>query len=109
MKNTKLSALQIGIIVLILATAIIHLMLGRSLFILNGLGYLGLLAALFLPIPFLLPYRKSVHWVLMGYVALTIVLYFVFRGSQAFSNPLGLIDKTIEIILLVFLWLQRRA
>jgi hypothetical protein len=61
--------LQIGIIVLTLATAIIHLQLvfPSVLFILNGLGYLGLLGALYLPIPQLAGYRPLVCWALVGY------------------------------------------
>jgi hypothetical protein len=55
--------LRVGIFLLTLATALIHLYLALSaipyyglnsgvmLFILNGLGYLGLLAVLQLPIP----------------------------------------------------------
>jgi hypothetical protein len=48
-------ALRLGVLVLTVATAGIHLYLGLSsglpLFVLNGLGYLMLLAALYLPIP----------------------------------------------------------
>jgi hypothetical protein len=57
MASTSVSAndpLRIGVIVLTVGTALIHLYLGLQgipLFILNGLGYLGLLAALILPIP----------------------------------------------------------
>lgn len=45
--------LRIGIIVLTAATALIHLQLNfpDPVFILNGLGYLTLLAALYLPVP----------------------------------------------------------
>ncbi len=73
--------LGVGIFLLALATTAIHLYLGLSfgntLFVLNGLGYLGLLAALQLPIPQLARFRPIVRWVLVGYTALTIVLYFV--------------------------------
>lgn len=108
MKATKLTGLQIGIIVLTILTAIVHLLLGRPIFILNGLGYLGLLGLLFLPLSFLRPYRKIAPWVLMGYAALTIILYFVVQGNRAFGNILGLVTKLDEVILLVLLWLERR-
>ena len=57
MASTSTSAngpLRIGVILLTVGTAVIHLYLGLQgfpLFILNGLGYLALLAALILPIP----------------------------------------------------------
>ena len=51
-ESSRLSAVQIGIIILTLATALIHfsLLFPNVMFILNGLGYLTLLAAYFLPI-----------------------------------------------------------
>ena len=55
--------IRLGIIALTIATAIVHLYLGFQglpLFVLNGLGYLALLAALCLPIPRLDPYRDAV-------------------------------------------------
>jgi hypothetical protein len=49
------SVLRLGVVVLALTTAIIHLYLGLSfgdpVFVLNGLGYLALFAALYLPFP----------------------------------------------------------
>ena len=95
--------LAVGIFLLALATAAIHLYLGLSfgntLFVLNGLGYLGLLAALQLLIPQLSPFRPIVRWVLVGYTTLTIVLYFV----MAPLTVIGLVDKTIEVALIVLL------
>ena len=95
--------LGVGIFLLALATAAIHLYLGLSfgntLFVLNGLGYLGLLAALQLPIPQLSPFRPIVRWVLVGYTTLTIVLYFV----MAPLTVIGFVDKTIEVTLIVLL------
>ena len=95
--------LAVGIFLLALATAAIHLYLGLSfgntLFVLNGLGYLGLLAALQLPIPQLSSFRPIVRWVLVGYTTLTIVLYFVMAPLMV----IGLVDKTIEVALIVLL------
>jgi hypothetical protein len=106
MASSRTSArvgLGVGIVLLALATAIIHLYLGLSfgntLFVLNGLGYLGLLAALQLPIPQLARFRSFVRWVLVGYTALTIVLYFV----MAPLTVIGLVDKAIEVALIVLL------
>jgi hypothetical protein len=95
--------LWVGILLLTLATAAMHLYLGLSfgntLFVLNGLGYLGLLAALRLPIPQLVRFRGAVRWALVGYTALTIVLYFI-------DNPgmiIGYVDKAIEVTLIALL------
>jgi hypothetical protein len=56
------AALRAGIVLLTLGTALIHLQLDfpDPVFILNGLGYLTLLAALYLPIPRIARYTKSV-------------------------------------------------
>jgi hypothetical protein len=102
--KAQLGSLQIGIIVLTLATALIHLTLvfPSPLFILNGLGYLALWAALFLPIPQLRGYRSQVRWALLGYTALTIVLW-VIMGSRI---PLAYVTKVIELVLIVLLLLE---
>lgn len=95
--------LGVGILLLALGTAVIHLYMGLSfgntLFLLNGLGYLGLLAALYLPIPQLARFRGAARWALVGYTALTIVLW-------AFENPgmtIGYVDKAIEAALITLL------
>jgi hypothetical protein len=104
--------LRIGIFVLTLATAGIHLYLaltaipymglnfGVMLFILNGLGYLGLLAALQLPIPQLSPFRSAARWALIGFAALTIVLFFIMAPVYTI---LGYVDKVIEAALIALL------
>ncbi len=85
--------LRVGIFLLTLATALIHLQLAfpDPAFILNGLGYLTLLAALYLPIPQVGRYRSMVRWALIGYTALTIFLW-VLLGAR---TPIGYIDKMI--------------
>lgn len=110
--RTQFGTIQIGIVILTLITTVIHLILGiqtnNTLFILNGIGYLGLLAALYLPLDFLVGLRDLVRWVLIGYAAVTIVLFFVFNGAGAFSSVLGLITKVVEVVLIVLLWMDRR-
>lgn len=104
------SVLRLGGIVLTLTTAIIHLYLGSlvfPLFVLNGLGYLALLAALYLPIPQLTPYRRTTRWVLVGYTALTIILWLVITGGA--STTIGYIDKIVEVLLIILLVAQARA
>ena len=100
------NVLRIGIIVLTLATAFIHLQLNfpDPVFILNGLGYLALLAALYLPVPQLARYRHVVRLVLIAYAALTIFLW-VLVGAH---TPIGYIDKAMEVTLIALLLLQGR-
>jgi hypothetical protein len=102
--SSENSVLRIGIAVLTLATALIHLQLNfpDPVFILNGLGYLALLAALFVPIPQIARYRNAVRLVLVGYAALTILLW-VLVGAR---TPIGYIDKGIEVVLISLLLLD---
>ena len=110
MASTSISAdgpLRIGVILLTVGTALIHLYLGLQgfpLFVLNGLGYLGLLAALILPIPRISEYRNLVRWVLVGYTALTIFLW-ILVGAR---NAIGYTDKIIEVCLIVLLLIDAR-
>jgi hypothetical protein len=110
MASTSVSAdglLRIGVILLTVGTATIHLYLGLQgfpLFVLNGLGYLGLLAALILPIPRISEYRILVRWVLVGYTALTIFLW-ILVGAR---NAIGYTDKAIEVCLVALLLIETR-
>lgn len=72
----------------------------------NGLGYLGLLGALFLPIPIIKDVRFVWRWLLIGYTALTIVMYFYYNGLGV--DELGVATKVAEVILIVLLVLDRR-
>ena len=74
------------------------------MFILNGLGYLALLAALYLPVAPLARYRGAVRWVLVGYTALTILLW-VLIGAR---STIGYVDKVIEVALIALLLLEAR-
>ena len=99
--------LRIGVIILTIGTAVIHLYLGLQgfpLFILNGLGYLALLAALTLTIPGISDYRSLTRWVLAGYTTLTILLW-ILVGAR---NSIGYADKIIEIVLVALLVLEAR-
>ena len=90
-----------SVIGLTVATAVIHIALFNPLMILNGVGYLVLLAALYF-LPQTAAYRPTVRYVLMGYAAVTILGYFVLNGDL--SSPLGMVSKLIEIALIVVLW-----
>lgn len=96
--------LRAGIIALTLGTAFIHLSLNfpDPVFILNGLGYLGLLAALYLPIPQVTHYRNLTRWVLIGYTALTLMLWF----AIGLRTPIGYITAAVEAALILLLLLE---
>jgi hypothetical protein len=105
-------SLGFGIFVLTVATAVIHLYLALSaiasigfnfgvmLFILNGLGYLGLLAVLQLPIRQLARFRSAARWTLIAFAALTIVLFFIIAPEYTI---IGYVDKAIEVALIALL------
>lgn len=108
-KNTLKSL----ILILGLATALIHLYLNIRLsrldiaFTLNGLGYLALLAAMFGNLSFARGRSTLIHYAFMGFTAITILAWFALSGN--FGDSLAVIDKLIEIILLVVLWLHLKS
>lgn len=113
-QSVKMNGLRWGVVGLTVATAIIHLVLGigspepmfKVLFVLNGLGYLVLVAALY----FLQPFagnRSLIRWALLGFTAVTVILYFIFNGADAFKSALGLADKVIEVVLIILLWMDK--
>ena len=108
----NLSSRQKAIVGLTVVTALIHIVLGvmsggsfMIIFLLNGLGYLALLAGLYF-LPQLAGQRSLVRWALLGFTAVTFILYFVFNWPDIWS-PMGLVDKVIELILIVFLWQEK--
>ena len=120
----KLTGRQIGIILAVLFTAAMHLAAAFDkalfpdgpdpLFVLNGLGYLGLLGAYFLPIPFFKQRHTLVRTGLIGFVIVTIIawlviwvgLYVIRDGTPFFSHDsiYGVPSKIDELILLALLW-----
>ncbi len=69
------------------------------LFILNFVGYIVLGVALYLP--FLLKIQRIVRWLLIVYTAVTIAAYFLIAGTH--GETLGIVDKVIEVALIVLL------
>ena len=102
----KYSPLQIGIILLVVATAIIHIVLAVPenliMFYLNGFGYLILVTALYLPQ--LKNRRGLIRWALIAYTAVTI-LGWIAVGER---TPIAYIDKLIEAALIVLLVIEGR-
>ena len=107
----NLNGKQIEIVLAALATATLHITLFPDIvFTLNGLGYIGLLGAFLLPIPFLQQNRTLVWWAFVGYTALTIVLW-VIMGDKNFmagtSSATGYYAKAAEVILIILLWMEK--
>ena len=100
-----------GIIIFTLATALLHLSLlprlGLDPIALNGLGYLALLGAYFLPIPFFQERRRLVWWAFLGYTVLTLILWVILGDKNFtfdFSNAaIGYYAKAAELFLIGFL------
>lgn len=106
MNNSSLSPAKIAIILLTIATAGIHfsLLFPDPIFILNGLGFLALLAAYFLPLPFARDNRSLVKWAFMGYTAVTILAWIAIGEKSWPAGMMGYITKLIEVALIAMLW-----
>lgn len=109
-EGTKFGLVQVGIIVLALVAALVHLvvlnmLMGKIdlLFTLNGLGYLALLAAYFLPQ--LRSMRGLVRWALIGYTLVTIAAW-IFMGERDF---IGYTTKLAEAGLIALLLIDARS
>ena len=110
----NLSGRQKAVAGLTVATAVIHIILAflnsgdtmfLVLFLLNGIGYLALLAALYF-LPQMTSQRAMVRWALLAFTAITFILYFVFNWPNIWS-PIGIVDKLIELALIVLLWQEQ--
>jgi hypothetical protein len=127
---TRFGAIQIAICVLSALTAICHIWLGvithvmvvtqpeataaaggagqlgffAALFYLDGLGYIVLTAALYLPA--FARFRRLIRWALIALTVATIVAYFALIQGQ--YDALGIGDKIIEVALIVLLVVEGR-
>ena len=106
--QTRLNGMQIAIVLLTFATGLIHLWKGLSgpdiMFLANGLGYFALATAAYLPIAALAKYRRLAKWVLLAYIAITIIGW-VFIGER---SVIGYTAKAIEVVLIVLVYLDLR-
>jgi len=124
----KLNKTQFGIILAAFVTAALHFSAAFDkhiypegpdpLFVLNGLGFLGLLGAYFLPIPFFQTRHKLAGQVLIGFALLTIaawlviwVGFYVIRDGFSFfayDSMYGIPAKIAEVALIYFLRADRK-
>ena len=111
----NLSGKHYGIILATLVTGLLHLFLltrlGLDPIALNGLGYLALLGAYFLPISFFQQRHNLVWWAFIGYTVLTFVLWLIL-GDKNFTfdfstAAIGYYAKTAELFLMGFLLADR--
>ena len=104
MKN-KVTPIQIGILLLALATAAIHasLLFPDAMFLLNALGYLVFLGLYFLPVGLFRKYHSLVRWGFIVYTLITILAW-VAMGDKGMT--LGWITKAIEAALAALLFLD---
>ena len=118
----KLTGRHYGIIALALLTAVLHLAAAFDkqlfaegpdpLFILNGLGYLGLLGAYFLPIPF---FQQKHEWVRRGFILFAIITilawlviwvgFYVIRDGQPFFGHDSIYGVPSKIAEMILIWL----
>lgn len=105
----KLTPRKYGIIVFTVITALIHfsLLFPDLVFILNGLGYLALLGAYFLPLSFLEGRRGLVRWVFIGYTVVTILAWIAMGDKSWPGGALGYFTKASEVILIILLLSDR--
>jgi hypothetical protein len=113
------SNLRVAIIVLTIITAVIHLGIGAgslgtgdttfgALFVLNGVGYLVLLAALFTKyIPVLSGQNTLSHYLMIGFAAVTIIAFFAINRLDI-SWVSGL-TKLDELLLIIVTYMHLRA
>ena len=106
--QTRLNGMQVAIVVLTFATGLIHLVKGFTdglvMFIANGLGYFALATVAYLPIAALARYRRPARWVLLAFIAVTIIGW-VLIGER---SVIGFTDKAIEVVLIVLVYMDIR-
>ncbi len=113
--NTK--ALRWAIPIFVVITALVHLWLfysgfsrGRPnyLFLVNGGGYLALLAAFYLSRSVGNPWPAVMHYVLMAAAAASIIAWVIVNGGR-FAPELSAFTTAVEVLLIIVLFLDVRA
>ena len=137
LRSPRISFLRIGIILLVVITAVMHLYLAMTmgsmmggtpptgaapagassggssimamlplslpvLFALNFAGYMVLLGALYLPA--LQRFQRLTRWLLIGYTAITSLLWYLISGGH--SDLMAYIDKFVEVVLIALLLIE---
>ena len=114
--RATLGPLAAGVILLTLITAAIHFYLAPIefgtgatlfgvLFVLNGLGYLTMLAVIYAPLGFLAPFRLAARMILIVIAAASIGAYFY----VGVFDTIGWVDKAVEAGLIVVVLIETVA
>lgn len=105
--NLRTVILVTGLITALVHGVLLSIQLGEPsvLFILNGIGYLALLAAFWFRPAFLANRSALLHYALIGYAALTILAW-IPAGSRTLT---GFATKLDELILVYALFAHLRA
>lgn len=110
----QLRPIQLLISALVVMTAIVHLMVGidAPLLLANGVGYVAILAALYLlPVKLFKGLRTPLSWLLIAYTIITIISFFVIHPGGIEDGSLdwlGLVTKAVEVVLIALLFLDWR-
>lgn len=105
---------QASAITLTVTSAALHIfsnapiLTATGLGVLNGLGALVLLTA-HLTVPQRESYLRLTRSSLMGYVGFTSISYFVLKGAEGLTLPLGIVTQLVDLALLGVLWNDHRA
>ena len=116
--QTRFGAKQIAIVLLTIATAVIHLSLAFNafgigdmtttiMFGLNGLGYLALVAAYYLPVQFFQRYHHLVRWAFIVFTAVTILGWVAIGDKSWPGGAVGYLTKVVELVLVVLLFTDK--
>ena len=110
---------RILIVVLTLITAAIHVYfyttdpkggLLFTMFLLNAIGYIGLLGLLYLPLGLPAMLHRLVRPLFIGYTILTILLYIIISASSGiWSVPWAPVAKVAEVLLVWQLWSEGKT
>jgi hypothetical protein len=113
--ETKMSKSNLRTAILILGgiTAVIHIAISfvfgsfDLIFLLNGLGFIGLLWVILHPPEQLKGFKRFFEWTAIAYTLATIVLFFVFNAETGYG-ALGLLTKVDEILLIIAIFMHMR-
>ncbi|MEM7803108.1 MAG: hypothetical protein AAF633_28215 [Chloroflexota bacterium] len=108
MKNrqTSFQLNHIIIFVLSLVTALIHLIQGDPVLTLNAVGYIAMASAILFPIAKLEQFKRNAPQMLSVYAFATIILYFAIYREAGLENIQGVVAKSAEGLLILFLFLE---
>ena len=105
-QTLRYAILVLGLITGLIHTVILPLMGFEWLLMpLNGLGFLVLTGFVFFDPAFLSGQRKLIIYLFMAYTLVTILGFFVVNSAP--FDPIGIITKLVEVLLIIALWFYK--